>query len=110
MNDITQQQRDAKMDARVASISSKIDGFLKEQAVHDQRVDAQVQHIAKSQADIVVAARSMKATIMVTGFAAVLAILVGVAGFNALLTSKLMPAHQVGASEYHVVTTPNPEA
>lgn len=100
MNDITQQQRDAKMDARVASISSKIDGFLQAQAEQDQRVDAQVQHIAKSQAEIVVAASSMKTTIIVTGFAAVLAILIGVAGFNALLASGMKPAHQVGATEF----------
>lgn len=111
MNDITRPELDAKlsateerMNARVASIESKIDTFLAVQAERDKATEARFASIeleaAGTRADI----KSLKKTIVVTAISVVLTILFGIAGFNAALTSNMFSAFQIG------LTLPGTEA
>jgi len=106
MNDITRYELDAKletiearMDGRVASIEAKIDSFLSAQAERDKRVDLDIARMAESQAGIRADIKSMKTTTIVTAITAVLAIVFGIATFNATLTSNMISAFQMGKGE-----------
>lgn len=103
MNDITREEFNAKletievkMDARVESVSAKIDGFLAAQAERDKRLDAALAQISVSQGETKASIGSMKTTLVVTAISTVLAIVLGVASFNTALTANMMSAFQVG--------------
>ncbi|NWD65754.1 hypothetical protein [Pseudomonas sp. IPO3774] len=106
MNDITREEFNArmetievKMDARVESVSSKIDAFMAVQDERDKRMEATVNRIDTSHDQIKSAFGSMKATIIVTAISTVLAIVIGIGGFNAMLTSNMISSFQMGRSE-----------
>lgn len=105
MNEITREEFnakletiEAKMDARVESVSSKIEGFLSAQAERDKRLDAVLAQIGKDNGDTKTSISSMKTTLIVTAVSTVLAIVIGVAGFNTALTSNMLSAFQLGKS------------
>ena len=106
MNDITREEFNArmetievKMDARVESVSAKIDAFIAVQAERDKRMEAIVSQISTTHAEIKTSINSMKTTTIVTAVSAVLAIVIGIAGFNAMLTSNMIASFQMGRSE-----------
>ncbi len=105
MNDITREEFnakietiEAKMDARVESVSAKIEGFLAAQAERDKRLDGVLAQIGKDNGDTKASISSMKTTLIVTAVSTVLAIVLGVAGFNTALTSNMLSAFQLGKS------------
>jgi len=128
MNDITREEFNAKletietrMDARVESVSSKIDAFLttqaavqverdKAQAERDKRLDGILAQIGKDQSDTKSSISSMKTTLIVTAVSTVLAIVLGVASFNTALTANMMSAFQLGKGEPAVSTTSQPSS
>ncbi|MBJ2270723.1 hypothetical protein JFT60_25425 [Pseudomonas sp. MF6772] len=105
MNDITREEFNAKietietkMDARVESVSAKIEGFLSAQAERDKRLDVVLAQIGKDNGDTKTSISSMKTTLVVTAVSTVLAIVLGVAAFNTALTSNMLSAFQLGKS------------
>ncbi|NMY08557.1 MULTISPECIES: hypothetical protein [Pseudomonas] len=105
MNDITREEFNAKietietkMDARVESVSAKIEGFLSAQAERDKRLDIVLAQIGKDNGDTKTSIGSMKTTLIVTAVSTALAIVLGVAGFNTALTSNMLSAFQLGKS------------
>jgi len=106
MNDITREEFNAKletievkMDARVESVSGKIDAFIAVQAERDKRMEATLNQISSSHGEIKSSIGSMKTTMIVTAVSTVLAIVIGIAGFNAMLTSNMVASFQMGRSE-----------
>ncbi|CAH0179040.1 hypothetical protein SRABI123_01390 [Pseudomonas sp. Bi123] len=106
MNDITREELNAKletievrMDARVESVSAKIDGFLAAQAERDKRLDAALSQISANHSETKNSLSSMKTTMVITAVSTVLAIVFGIASFNTALTSNMMAAFQVGLSK-----------
>lgn len=106
MNEITREEFNAKletievkMDARVETVSSKIDTFLAAQAERDKRLDAALSQISKDHSETKTSISSMKTTLIVAAVSTVIAIVLGVAGFNTALTSNMMSAFQLGKSE-----------
>ncbi|WP_141232408.1 hypothetical protein [Pseudomonas fragi] len=112
MNDITREEFNAKletievkMDARVESVSAKIDAFIAVQVERDKRMEAIVSQISTTHAEIKTSINSMKTTTIVTAVSAVLAIVIGIAGFNAMLTSNMIASFQMGRSESALATS-----
>ncbi|WIN08173.1 MULTISPECIES: hypothetical protein [Pseudomonas] len=106
MNEITREEFNAKletietkMDARVAEVSSKIDSFVAIQTERDKRMEATLEQISSNHGSIKSSIGSMKTTMIVTAVSTVLAIVIGVAGFNAMLTSNMVASFQMGRSE-----------
>jgi hypothetical protein len=106
MNDITREELTAKletievkMDARVESVSAKIESFLSAQAERDKRLDAVLSQIGVNQSETKNSLSSMKTAMVVTAVSTVLAIVFGIASFNSALTSNMMAAFQVGLSK-----------
>lgn len=106
MNDITREEFNAKletievkMDARVEAMTAKIDGFLTAQNERDKRLDLLLAQIGKDSSEAKSSISSMKTTLIVTAVSTVLAIVIGVASFNTSLTSNMMSAFQLGASQ-----------
>lgn len=106
MNEITREEFNAKletietkMDARVAAVSSKIDAFVAVQSERDKRMEATLNQISASHGEIKSSIGSMKTTMIVTAVSTVLAIVIGIAGFNAMLTSNMVASFQMGRSE-----------
>ncbi|KAE9643007.1 hypothetical protein [Pseudomonas sp. PB106] len=106
MNDITREEFNAKletievkMDARIESVSSKIDSFVAIQAERDKRMEEILKQISSNHAETKASIGSMKTTMIVTAVSTVLAIVIGIAGFNAMLTSNMIASFQMGRSE-----------
>lgn len=106
MNDITREEFNAKletievkMDARVESVSAKIEAFMAVQAERDKRMEATVNQISANNAEIKSGLGSMKMTMVLTALSTVIAIVIGVASFNATLTSNMFSAFQAGKTD-----------
>lgn len=117
MNDITREEFNAKletietkMDARVESVSAKIDAFLAVQAERDKAADFRFSRIENDlsgmsgdlktmNAEIKTSISSVKTTTIVTAVSAVLAIVFGIVSFNATLSSNMLSAFQAGKAE-----------
>ncbi|WP_078826983.1 hypothetical protein [Pseudomonas fluorescens] len=106
MNDITREEFNAKletievkMDARIEAVSSKIEGFLAVQAERDRRLDAVLAQIGKDNSETKSSIGSMKSTLIVTAVSTVLAIVLGVAGFNTALTANMLSAFSLGKGD-----------
>ncbi|WP_439895395.1 hypothetical protein ACTACV_12650 [Pseudomonas syringae] len=120
MNDITREEINAKletievkMDARMEAVSAKIDAFVAVQSERDKRMEAALNLISSSHGEIKSGIGSMKTTMIVTGVSSVLAIVIGIAGFNAMLTSNMIASFQMGRSEQAYqkpVSTPEPNS
>lgn len=103
---------EVKMDARVEAVSGKIDAFMAAQAERDKRMEATVNQISANHGEIKSGISSMKTTMIVTAVSTVLAIVIGIAGFNAMLTSNMIASFQMGRSEkaLETMTPPKSEA
>jgi len=115
---------EARMDARVnASIAkadathARFDNFLLLQAERDQRYyegqairDKQLEALTGEVRDMAVEMRtgfsSLRTTILVTAVTATIAIVLGVASFNASLTSNMLAAFQLGKSVHPMPPLP----
>ncbi len=117
MNDITREELTAKletievkMDARVESVSAKIDAFVAIQTERDKRLEAVLGQISATHVEIKSSLGSMKTTMIVTAVSTVLAIVIGIAGFNAMLTSNMVASFQMGRSEQAYQRSAEPSA
>ncbi|KTB90882.1 hypothetical protein AO073_05950 [Pseudomonas syringae ICMP 11293] len=106
MNEISREELNAKletietkMDARIEVVSAKIDSFVAIQVERDKRMEATLNQISANHGDIKSSIGSMKTTMIVTAVSTVLAIVIGIAGFNAMLTSNMVASFQMGRSE-----------
>jgi len=98
MTDITRQELDAKLDAIDARLGGKIDAFLAAQAERDKAADYRFGRIESDLSEIKGDFKSLKSTLVITAVTAVITVVLGVAGFNAMLTSNMMSAFQLGQS------------
>jgi len=96
MADMTREEVDAKIlanearsDAQVATILGKIDALI-------ARMDAFEHEMRETTRGIIVQMNSLKKTIIVTGITSVLAIVFGVASFNAALLNNMTATFQSG--------------
>ncbi|MHA4871361.1 hypothetical protein ACXZ1M_27090 [Duganella sp. PWIR1] len=96
-----------KMDGRVAAIQASIDGYLGRQEESAKRLEerltrmesdsAQVRSEIKHNADRSSAEmKSLKSTIIITAVSTVLAIVLGVAAFNATVLSNMLASFESG--------------
>jgi hypothetical protein len=92
MNDITRSEIDARFeasearrDAMFAMINGKLDMLI-------ERLDAQIKRIDKLEQ----AMTSLKTTVIITGITSSIAIVLGVAGFNATLLSNMTATFESG--------------
>lgn len=119
MNDITREEFNAKletietkMDARVEIVSTKIEGFMAAQLERDKRLEAALSQITANHAETKSSISSMKNTLIVTAVTGVIAIVLGIAAFNATLTSNMLAAFQAGKAEQPTapISAPAPAA
>lgn len=96
---------ETRMDARVASIESKIDTFLAAQAARDSAqgirnsgFETSIQRLERATTELKASLNAMKTTMIVTAISTVLAIVFGIASFNSALTSNMLAAFQAGRS------------
>jgi len=100
---------EARMDGRVASIEGKIDTFLAAQQERDKASDTRFSRIESDVSEIKTLFGSMKTTMIVTAITTVLAIVIGIAGFNAMLTSNMLASFQAGRADVSVQRVAIPE-
>lgn len=112
MADITRDEFNAKletievrMDGRVASIEAKIEGFMGRLEEKFSRMDDRMTHIERDLSDNkneIAGQRqefkSLKTTMITTGIGSVLAIVLGVAAFNATVLSNMVASFESGKS------------
>lgn len=108
MTDITRQELDAKLDAIDARLGGKIDAFLAAQAERDKAADYRFGRIESDLSEIKGDFKSLKSTLVITAVTAVITVVLGVAGFNAMLTSNMMSAFQLGQSPAAPLEQPSP--
>lgn len=96
---------EARMDARVASIEGKIDTMLARMegrdAAYEQRfvsLDQRFTGVEESLKDTRAAISNLKTTTIITAVSAVLAIVFGVAAFNATVLSNMVASFESGKS------------
>lgn len=88
--------REARMDGRVASIEAKIDGFMGRLDERFARMDDRMTHIEASASQTQSAIGNLKTTIIITAISAALAIVLGVAAFNATVLSNMVASFESG--------------
>jgi hypothetical protein len=98
MADMTREEVDAKIvanearsDAQVAAILGKIDALI-------ARMDAFEQEMRETTRGIIDQMNSLKKTIIITGITSVLAIIFGVASFNATLLNNMNAMYDSGTA------------
>ena len=92
MTDITREEIDAKLeanearrDAMFATINGKLDLIV-------ERLESQIKRIDKLEQAMI----SLKSTVIITGISSSIAIILGVAGFNATLLSNMTATFESG--------------
>jgi len=105
MTDLTRQEVDAKletievrMDGRVAAIQASIDGFVGRMEERSLRTDDRFSRIEESQRETQASLGGLKSTIIITAISTVLAIVLGVAAFNATVLSNMVASFESGKS------------
>ena len=103
MTPLSREEIDAKletiavrMDGRVASIEAKIDGFTGRLEEKFGRMDDRMQHIETASGETQASLKSLKSTIIITAVSTVLAIVLGVAAFNATVLSNMVASFESG--------------
>ncbi len=84
---------------RDRALDERFSGFLAAQTERDRRIDGSLTTLSDTQKEIKASIGSMRTTIIVTAVTTVLAIVIGVVSFNAMLTSNMISAFQMGRSE-----------
>lgn len=88
--------RVASIDGKVASIDAKIDSFMGRLEEKFSRMDDRMTHIERDLSATRQDYKSVKTTIITTGVGAVLAIVFGVAAFNATVLSNMVASFESG--------------
>lgn len=103
MTDVTRPELDAKleaiearMDGRVAAISGKIDVMLAKMDERDRSYDQRFAGVEENLKETKAAVSSLKSTTIITAISAVLAIVFGVAAFNATVLSNMVASFESG--------------
>ena len=103
MNPADQQILDARletietrMDGRVASIEASISAFLGRQDERSGRLDDRLVRMEQAASETRTDIKNLKSTIIVTAISVVLAIVLGVAAFNATVLSNMLAAFESG--------------
>lgn len=89
---------EVRMDGRVAAIQASIDSFIGRMEERGLRADDRFARIEESQRDTQSSLGSLKTTIIVTAVSTVLAIVLGVAAFNATVLSNMVASFDSGKS------------
>lgn len=91
---------ESRMDARVASIESALAAFSSLMEERSRHLDARMARMESTISEIMSEIRSamagLKTTIIVTAISAVLAIVLGVAAFNATVLSAMVASFEAG--------------
>jgi hypothetical protein len=94
---------EVRMDGRVASIEAKIDGFMARLDERGMRMDERFDRSDERMAGIETTSKetqasigSLKSTMIVTALSTVLAIVLGVAAFNATVLSNMVASFESG--------------
>lgn len=77
------------LDARLETIEARMDARM-------VRIEGMVSNIGKSQDEVLASNKSMRTTIVVTGISSVLAIVGGIAAFNATVLSNMVASFESG--------------
>ena len=110
MNAVTPGELDAKlqaiearMDGRIATLTERMDGYMARMEERDKRSDDRFANFNTALADVSSdikdaksAVGSLKTTIVVTAVSSVLAIVLGVAAFNATVLSNMVASFDSG--------------
>lgn len=108
---------EARMDARVESTNTRFDHFMKVQverdrrfyegqALRDKQVGAMIDDLADLRVEMRTSFCSLRTTVLVTAVTATIAIVLGVASFNASLTANMLAAFQLGKTIQPAVIAP----
>lgn len=84
------------MDGRVAAIQASIDGFMGRMEERWARADERMTRIETSLSETTSYVRTLKHTIITTAIGTVLAIVFGVAAFNATVLSNMLASFESG--------------
>lgn len=87
---------EARMDGRVASIQASIEGFMGRIEERALRTDERFVRIESSSNETQASIRSLKGTMIVTALSTVIAIVLGVAAFNATVLSNMLASFESG--------------
>lgn len=87
---------EARMDGRIASIEASIRGFIELQEERLGRLDDRLTRLEQAVADIKNDLKSLKSTMVITAITTVLAIILGVAAFNATVFSNMLASFESG--------------
>lgn len=104
--DLRQESFRAEQAVRDKALDDRFQGFLSVQAERDKRMEGAFNHIDASHTEIKSSISSMKNTMIVTAVTAVITIVLGIAAFNATLTSNMLSAFQAGKPESAVQAAP----
>lgn len=103
MNSPTREELDAKletiearMDGRVAAIQASIDGFMGRMDERFRSMDERMGRMEEDSREAKSAIRDLKSTMIVTAISTVLAIVLGVAAFNATVLSNMVASFESG--------------
>lgn len=86
----------AELDAKLETIEARMDGRLARMEAVVDSIRDEARETRSDIREIRSDMKSMKSTVITTAIAAVVAIILGVAGFNAALTSNMLTAFQAG--------------
>lgn len=87
---------EARMDGRVASIQASIEGFTGRMEERALRTDEQFARIENASNETQSSIRNLKSTMIVTALSTVIAIVLGVAAFNATVLSNMLASFESG--------------
>lgn len=103
MSDISREELDAKletievrMDGRVASIHTKIDTFIIQLKGQNSLAEARMGQLERSASETSDGIRNLKNTVILTAVSTVVAIVFGVAAFNATVLSNMVASFESG--------------
>lgn len=89
---------EARMDGRVASIEAKIDGLVNVLNERFRSMDERMGRMEDDSRETKAAVGNLKSTLIVTAISTVLAIVLGVAAFNATVLSNMVASFESGKS------------
>lgn len=95
---------EARMDGRLASIEAKIDGFIGRLEEKFGRMDDRMIRIENDLEGSKQDLKSLRTTIITTGIGSVLAIVFGVAAFNATVLSNMLASFESGKNTATALT------
>lgn len=87
---------EVRMDGRVASIQASIEGFMGRMEERTLRTDERFVRIESASNEMQASIRNLKSTMIVTALSTAIAIILGVAAFNATVLSSMVASFESG--------------